>query len=58
MTKSSTLENVLSKSEAASSQLTRFRIPEREGLTMIIRYSMALQVCKTNRTGNQYLILN
>jgi hypothetical protein len=59
MTKSSTLENVLSKHQSSQNKIGKSKsIPEKESLNMIMRYSMALLVVKTQQSGIHYLILN
>ena len=59
MTKSATLENVLSKQQSSHNKLRKSSIiPDKESVNMIIRYSMALLVVKTQLSGIQYLIMN
>jgi hypothetical protein len=59
MTKSSTLENVLSRHQSKQSNLRKANsIPATESVNMIIRYSMALLVVKTQQSGTHYLIMN
>ncbi len=59
MTKPVTLENVLTKSQANREKHKElFQVPEADSMKMLIRYSMALQVIKTESSGSCYLILN
>ncbi|MBK7171806.1 MAG: hypothetical protein IPH84_00940 [Bacteroidales bacterium] len=58
MTKHFTLENVLLKTRSNRQNSPSSRIPSKENLKMILHYSLALEVLKTNTTGNCFLILN
>jgi len=59
MTKSSTLENVLSKHHSSQNKYGNSKIiPQKETVNLIIRYSMALVVVKTQLSGTHYLIMN
>jgi hypothetical protein len=59
MTKSSTLENVLSKHQSSQNKYrSAVSIPQKEAVNLIIRYSMALAVVKTQNSGTHFLIMN
>jgi len=59
MTKTFTLENVLTQSQDNRDKVQeKLRVPESDSLKMLISYSMALQVVRTQYAGNCYLILN
>ncbi|MBK7211880.1 MAG: hypothetical protein IPH88_00990 [Bacteroidales bacterium] len=55
MTKLSTLDKVLSNNHTGSKSR---RLPARQSISMIMQYSMALEVIRTENSGIQYLILN
>ncbi|NVO18256.1 MAG: hypothetical protein HXX13_01060 [Bacteroidetes bacterium] len=58
MTKSFTLENVLTQQSSQNKSGKSIRIPSNESVNMIVRYSMALEVIRTQHSGNCFLIKN